>query len=265
MKIAIAQIECQPGDIAANTSHMVQSVELAQERDCQVVVFPEMSDTGYWPEQLAAKSEPWPDPAYEALRAASAEHSIAIMAGLSERVGVSVYNSLVYFDPRGELSGKYRKIHLFSPPPAQEPRHYTPGSDISLVAFGGLRWGLTICYDLRFPELYRVLTIDGADVLLNVAAWPAARPTHWDYLTRARAIENQAFVVAANRVGSDGPFQFHGHSRVVSPMGEVIAEAGEDEELLVAELDPSLIESFRSTIPALADRRPDMYGPLGHP
>lgn len=264
MKIAIAQIECQPGDIAANISHMVQSVELAQEEGCQLVVFPELSDTGYWPEKLAEYAKPWPDPAYEALRAASAEHSIAVVAGLSERVGVSIYNSLVFFDTSGELTGKYRKIHLFSPPPASEPKYCTPGSDISLVDFGGIRWGLTICYDLRFPELHRILTIDGAQVLLNVAAWPAARPTHWDHLTRARAIENQAFVVAANRVGSDGPFQFHGHSRVVSPTGELLAEAGEDEELLVAEIDTSLIEAFRSTIPALADRRPDMYGPLGH-
>ena len=128
---------------------------------------------------------------------------------------------------------------------------------------GGATWGLSICYDLRFPELYRTLAVRGATVLANCTAWPAARADHWDHLTRARAIENQAFFVGVNRVGTDDGLTFAGRSRVVAPTGELLAEASADrEELLVAELDPGLVGRFRTAIPALAGRRPELYGDL---
>jgi len=265
MKVAIAQIDCQAGDVSANVAHMVDFVRRAQDASCQLVVFPELSDTGYWPKKFACCAEPWPGPAYDALSSAAAEHCIAVAAGLSERAGESIYNSLAFFDSTGQLISKYRKIHLFSCAPANEAEYFAAGDGFVVVDYGGIRWGLSICYDLRFPELYRLLTTAGAQVLINIAAWPTARPTHWDYLSRARAIENQAFVVAANRAGKDGPFRILGHSQFVTPMGETIAKAGADEQLLAAEIDLSLVEEFRATIPALADRRPELYRLLGDP
>ena len=260
MKVALAQIDCEFGEVTANVTHMVDSVRKAAADGCQLVAFPEMSDTGYWPQRFAECAQPWPGVAYDALAAAAAENSIAIAAGLSERAGEGVYNSLAFFGTTGALVGKYRKTHLFSPLPASERVYCVAGDEFVAVEYGGIVWGLSICYDLRFPEIYRALTDAGAQVLINVAAWPDARGSHWDHLSRARAIENQAFVLAATRAGSDGPFQFLGHSRVVTPMGDLLVEAGADEQLLVADLDLDLIGQFRNTIPALHDRRGDLYG-----
>jgi predicted amidohydrolase len=260
MKIALAQLDCKLGDIATNTSRMADFARQAADRGCELVVFPEMSDTGYVPERFSEWAEPWPGASFDALAAAAAESSIAIVAGLCERAGGKVYNSLAFFSPEGELIASYRKIHLFSASPGSETEACTPGDEVQVCDFAGIRWGLSICYDLRFPELYRKLSAAGATVLIDVAAWPATRPTHWDYLTRARAIENQAFLIAATRAGQDESITMLGHSRVVAPMGDLIVEAGDQEELLIADLDFALVDTFRKTIPAIEDRRVDLFG-----
>jgi predicted amidohydrolase len=239
---------------------MVDIARQAADRGCQVIVFPEMSDTGYVPERFHEWAQPWPGVSFDALASAAAESSIAILAGLCERAGERIYNSLAFFGTAGELIGSYRKIHLFSASPGSETAVCTPGDEVQVCDFAGVRWGLSICYDLRFPELYRQLSANGAMVLVNVAAWPATRPTHWDYLTRARAIENQAFVIAATRAGKDESITMLGRSRVVAPMGDLIVEAADQEELIVADLELSLVENFRNTIPALNDRREDLFG-----
>lgn len=254
MRIAIAQIDCRPGDVGYNVEHMVGFVHQAKAAGCALVVFPEMSDTGYWPEKFAACAGQWPGAAQDRLSGIAAELSIAIAAGLSEREGESVYNSLAFFDADGRLVGKYRKTHLYSPPPASERDFCTAGCEGVRVNYRGFDWTLSVCYDLRFPELYRLPVCAGSQVLINVAAWPVKRPAHWDVLTRARAIENQAFFIAANRAGSDGPFKFLGHSRIITPMGDLLAEAGAAEQLITADIDPALVNKFRDTVPALADR-----------
>lgn len=254
MKIAIAQIECQPGDTSQNLDRMTEFVRRAGREECQAVVFPEMSDVGYLPEKFAECAQAWPGPAIDILSQAASEQSIAVIAGLSEREGESIFNSLAFIDSKGQLAGKYRKVHLYSPPPASEAIHCEPGVEAAAVRYGEWDWGLSICYDLRFPELFRRPAAAGAPIWVNVAAWPSARPTHWDYLSRARAIENQAFFIAANRAGCDGPFRFLGHSRIISPMGELLAEAGDGEEMITAEIDMQQVEAFRQKVPALADR-----------
>jgi predicted amidohydrolase len=260
MKIALAQIDCHVGNVDANLRKCTEYAARSKTAGCDVVAFPEMSDTGYVTSLFPECAQQWPGKSYEALSAAAKTNSIAVVGGISERVGDTVYNSIAFFDPTGHLLGKYRKTHLYSPAPVNEDKYCAAGNELSLVDFGGMRWGLTICYDLRFPELYRALMLRGATVLLNCTAWPAFRPTHWDYLTRARAIENQAFFVGVNRVGIDGELTMLGHSRVVTPMGEVVAEGSVvAEELVVAEMEPRLIDEFRAMIPAIASRRPDVY------
>lgn len=254
MKIAIAQIECQPGEPTRNVDRMIDFVRQAGEAACDAVVFPEMSDVGYLPEKFAESAQPWPGPTVDRMAQAAKDHSIAVIAGLSELSGESVFNALAFFDADGQLAGKYRKVHLYSPPPASEAVHCEPGVEATAVRYREVDWGLSICYDLRFPELYRRPAAAGAPIWVNVAAWPSARPTHWDYLSRARAIENQAFFIAANRAGSDGPFKFLGNSRIISPMGELLAEAGAGEEMITAELDLAQVEAFRRKVPSLADR-----------
>ena len=263
MKIALSQMNCDAGNVGANTRKLCDETRLAAEQGCQVVIFPETADTGYDPPLLPTAATPWHEGAVPALRATAAETGIFIVCGLSQRDGDKLYNALAVISPAGEIIGRYRKTHLITPPPFHEGRNFTPGSDLLLLQIHGWRWGFTICYDLRFPELYRALALNGAQVLVNCAAFPASRAMNWDVLTRARAIENQAYLLAVNRVGTDGPFDFGGLSRVVAPDGTLAAAASADrEELLVAQIDAQNLSAVRSQIPVFEARRPDLYADL---
>lgn len=261
MKIGLAQIDCEPGNPNANGKAFSTFAKRAQESGCSTVIFPEMSDTGYTMQAITETAAPWPGPAYHAASAAAKNHSINLVCGLSERTQEGIYNTLAFFDTTGALIGKYRKTHLFSP--AKEDITCLRGNAITTVTTNTATWGLSICYDLRFPELFRALALKGASLLLNCSAWPALRPAHWDHLTCARAIENQAFFIAVNRVGTDNGLTMHGHSRIIAPDGRIIAQAGaKEEELLVATLNMQEIAQFRETIPALSSRRNDLYDTL---
>jgi predicted amidohydrolase len=140
-----------------------------------------------------------------------------------------------------------------------EDRWLAPGERLASCEIAGVRTGLAICYDLRFPELFRSLALAGVEMFLLPAEWPAARIAHWTKLVHARAIENQAFVVACNRVGADDKNSFPGMSLVADPMGEVVAEADSREQVLRAELDLAILEEFRAKVPVFKDRRPEVY------
>ncbi len=263
MRIGLAQIACKSGDIGANVAKFGRFAAQAQEGGCDVVIFPEMSDTGYIVSEIPKFAQPWPGRSFDAASKAASQNSINLLCGIAEKVGASIYNSLAFFDRSGELRASYRKAHLFTPAPACEDKCFAAGSELCVTEVEGVKWGLSICYDLRFPELYRSLTLEGAQVLLNCSAWPNLRPTHWDYLTRARAIENQAFFIGLGRVGTDGDLTFNGHSRIVSPMGELVVDGSPTaEELVMGELDLSKVSEFRKMMPVLASRRPDIYGDL---
>lgn len=260
VKIGLAQIDCSVGDLPANCNRIAGYASRAKAEGCAVVIFPEMADTGYVPSVISRCAAPWPGPALNAVTAAARDNGITIICGLSERTPENIYNSVVLIDSSGAVREKYRKTHLFSAAPVHEERVFTPGNDFVVAELEGVTWGFSICYDLRFPEIYRVLTLSGADVLLNCAAWPASRPEHWDYLSRARAIENQAFFVGVNRVGTDEGLKMLGRSRIVTPRGEILCEAGEgSEELLTAEIDCRMIDDFRNDLPVLSSRRTDLY------
>jgi omega-amidase len=264
MKIGLAQITCAVGDIPQNCSKIADFSRRAKEQGCDVVIFPEMTDTGYVPEVIARTARTWREEPYQTASACASALSLYLVCGLSEREGTRIFNSVAVFSPVGELLGKYRKLHLFSPAPVCEDKCFSPGNALTLVEIGGLKWGFSICYDLRFPEMYRALTVRGAEVLVNCTAWPTLRPAPWDCLPRARAIENQAYFVGVNRVGADGEISFCGRSRMVDPFGEISAEgSAEREELVVGELAPEKISECRRAIPALQSRRSDVYGEPG--
>ncbi len=266
MKVALSQIDCLAGDVQANAGKLCDEVRRAARQGCRVVIFPETADTGYDPALIPAAATSWHEGAVPALRATAVETGIFIVAGLCQRDGDKLYNALAVISPDGKIIGSYRKTHLITPPPFNEDRCFTPGSDLLLVQIDGWRWGFTICYDLRFPELYRALALNGAQVLVNVAAFPASRTMNWDVLTRARAIENQAYLLAANRVGTDGPFHFGGLSRVVTPDGTLAAAASDETpELLVARIDAQQVSAMRSQIPVFKARRADLYTDLIKP
>lgn len=263
MKIGIAQINCQVGDVEANCRTIASMVKQAAKAGCGAVVLPEMADTGYEMEAICAHASTWDAGPCEMLRKLARSLAIAVICGLSERDEDRIYNSVALIDEAGNMIGKYRKAHLFSASPVYEHRHLARGESLTLVRLGGFTIGVLVCYDIRFPEMARALTLRGAEVIVAPAAFPLIRLEHWKTLTACRAIENQVYLVAANRTGSDGPLTFCGTSRLLDPHGTAVACASEVEQtLIVGELSRERIEQTRSSMHVFEDRREELYGSL---
>jgi len=261
MKIGIAQLDCDLGDVDANVRKIASVARRAADAGCGLVVFPEMADTGYNIDVIKRLASACDSGPCRVLRGLAANLEINIVCGFSERDGDDVYNSAAVIDTQGKPLGKYRKTHLFSM--IGEDRNLSRGDSLTLVDVGGFKTGVMICYDLRFPEQARALALQGAELIVVIAAWPERRVEHWKLLTAARAVENQVYVAAVNRVGVDGGITFGGCSRVLDPFGAAVAEAdGESDTLLFAELRRERLDEVRSAMHVFKDRRPDVYGSL---
>ncbi len=261
MKIAAAQISCALGDVAANLSKIDNFSAQAKNAGAELVVFPEMSDAGYSMPVIQKCATTWKDGAVPQIQKIASNHAIAVVCGVSEREGSAIYNSQVVVDSAGKILAKYRKIHLFGLAPNDETKCFSPGKDLAHFECNHLRFGLSICYDLRFPEIYRKLVLDrNVNAFVVSSAWPFARVHHFQNLALARAIENQCYVIAVNRVGIDDGVANCGTSAIIDPYGLLIAAASPDrEELLHAELSAEVVNSTRDRINFLADRRPNLY------
>jgi omega-amidase len=262
MKIAAAQISCALGEIDANLRKIRDFSARAKEGGADLVVFPEVADTGYAMPVIQSCATPWSEGAVPELQKIAMGLSIAIICGVSERDGASVYNSQVFIDANGKIIGSYRKTHLFTGTPIGEDECFSPGGELKSFPFGGFRLGLSICYDLRFPEVYRTLAIEEeANVFILSSAWPFPRLEHFRILAAARAIENQSYMIVSNRVGADDGVTLCGSSSIIDPYGVTLASASTDrEELLVAEISEVVIASVRNRMAVFAQRRPDVYG-----
>jgi predicted amidohydrolase len=262
MKIAAAQIECALGDVDANIRKMRDFCARAKDAGVELIVFPEMADTGYAMPVIRECARPWSEGAVPELQKAARNLSLAIISGVSERDGGCIYNSQVFIDAKGGIVGSYRKTHLFTAPPIGEETCFSPGSAFRSFPFGEFRLGLSICYDLRFPEVYRILAVkEGANVFIISSAWPFPRVEHFRVLAVARAIENQSYVIVSNRVGTDDGVTCCGSSAIIDPYGVTVASASTDrEELVQAEISPERISSVRNKMAVFAQRRPELYG-----
>jgi deaminated glutathione amidase len=222
------------------------------------------------PQELRGGAEPIDGPAVSAARGWARELGVHLLAGsFAERVegAERLANTSVLIDPDGEIAATYRKIHMFDVDVGgvayRESETEAPGEEIVVADAGGVRLGLSVCYDLRFPELYRILALRGAQALAVPSAFTTETGReHWEILLRARAIENQAFVIAANQTGTAPPhYDSYGHSMIVDPWGRILAEAGEGagECFVSAELDLGEMDRVRADLPSLANRRPAAY------
>jgi omega-amidase len=264
MRLALAQMRCEPGAPARNVAAMARAIRAAADRGCDVAVFPEMCDTGYHMPSIARDASAWNGGAFADLVGFAADARIAVVAGLSERDGPDIFNATAVIGPNGALLAKYRKIHLFTGQPVCEDAHMAAGRSLALVTLNDFRIGLMTCYDVRFPELSRALALAGAELLIVPAAFPLARIEHWSTLVAARAIENQLFVAAVNRVGTDHGLAFGGRSRILDPAGLVLASADESEDgLVVGDIDRGRLDEVRAGLSVFRDRRPDIYGNCG--
>jgi predicted amidohydrolase len=262
MKIAVAQIACSLGDPEANLSKVHDFSQRAKAVGAELIVFPEMTDTGYAMPVIQKHASHWKSGFVPGLQQIARNVSIAIVSGVSERDGSSIYNSQVLVDANGGVAAKYRKTHLYAVAPVEEQTCFAPGNSFATFELGGLKFGFSICYDLRFPEMYRKLvTEQNVGTFLISSAWPFPRVEHWCVLAQARAIENQAYVIASNRVGKDDELWFCGSSAIIDPRGVVIAAASADrEELIHADLFYELVNSVRQRVQSLGHRRQDLYG-----
>ena len=262
MKVAVVQISCSLGDPEANLLKVRDFSRRAKAAGAELIVFPEMTDTGYSMPVIQKHAASWTSGFVPELQNIARELSIAIVCGVSERAGSSIYNSQVLVDSRGTISAKYRKTHLYAVAPVEEQTCFAPGEAFASFSLGGLHFGFSICYDLRFPEMYRKLaTEQKVDAFIVSSAWPFPRVEHFRTLAMARAIENQSYVVASNRVGKDDDLWFCGSSAIIDPRGVVIAAASADrEELIHADLSEELVVSVRSRVESFGHRRADLYG-----
>ncbi|WP_251078795.1 carbon-nitrogen family hydrolase [Frankia sp. AiPa1] len=233
--------------------------------EADLVVLPELWVTGFFHfDDYAAQAEPLTGPTLSALREVARERRLHLAAGsLIERADDgALHNTAVLIGPDGEILHAHRKIHLFGHDGA-ESRLLTPGTTVRAVPTALGRIGLATCYDLRFPELFRLLAQDGAELVVVVSAWPAARVEHWRVLTRARAIENQAYLVACNLAGRHAGRLLAGASVVVDPWGRVLAEGDARPGEVTAVVDRDAPAAVRAEFPVLADRRLGLPAPGG--
>ena len=259
MKIACAQMNVRLGDPAYNFAHAEELVRKAAAEGADVVMLPETWNLGFFPrENLSELADQNGEKVQRLFGTLAREAHVNIVAGSAATVrGEKVFNTAYVFDREGACVAAYDKTHLFTP--MGEHEYFTPGDHLCTFTLDGVKCGLIICYDLRFPELTRSLVLQGADLLFVPAEWPAVRMLHWQTLNRARAIENQIFLACCNGCGMAGETVYGGHSAVYDPWGELLAEADDREEIILADCDFSIKEQIRNSINVFRDRRPELY------
>lgn len=257
MRVSCVQLDMKLGDVKANFAHAEAMIREAVNRDHpDTVVLPETWNTGFFPQELAPCADDDGKTTKALCSALAKELHINIVAGsVANRRADGYYNTAYVFDRSGNLVAEYDKTHLFTP--SGEHNFFRMGSRTCRFTLEGIPCGLIICYDIRFPELIRSLTVQGVDLLFVVSQWPAKRAMHLDTLARARAIENQTFLALCNSAAADTACA--GHSAIIDPWGEYLAQAGETEEIISADLDFSVIQGIRESINVFRDRRPDLY------
>ncbi|MDQ1913030.1 carbon-nitrogen family hydrolase [Paenibacillus sp. GD4] len=258
--IALLQMDIAIGEPDRNFAKLEELLEQAvqHEEKPDVIVFPEMWNTGYALERIDELADPMGERTTELLSSFSRKYGVNLVGGsIAEKRSDGVYNTIYAYNREGERVADYSKIHLFRL--MDEEKFLQSGDRVGALQLDGVQAGMMICYDIRFPELARKLALGGAQILFVPAEWPNPRLHHWRTLLQARAIENQMFVVSCNRVGVSGTTEFFGHSMVIDPWGEVLAEGDGTEQVIRAAIDLSTVPEVRSRIPIFEDRRPALY------
>ncbi|WP_457556212.1 carbon-nitrogen family hydrolase [Candidatus Pyrohabitans sp.] len=249
LSVAVAQLDIALGDKEANLAKVEATLRRTR---AELVLFPELFTTGFDFPKLRELAEPLSGGTVRTLCELAGERLIA--GTLLESNAGRLYNTFVLLSGGGIIAA-YRKLHLFG----EEKRYFSSGREAVVAEVMGTVFGLSTCYDLRFPELFRRLALMGSEMLLLSSEFPAQRQEHFDVLVRARAIENQCFMLACNRVGRDEHNTYAGGSAIISPWGEILARAGDEEVLLEAEIDPGDVHRVRRGLPVLEDIRRELF------
>ncbi|MBS6028396.1 MAG: carbon-nitrogen family hydrolase [Negativicoccus succinicivorans] len=255
--LALIQLHVEAGDKATNIANAFARIKEAASK-ADIIVLPEMWTTGYNLSRLSQQVTHEGDELLQRLEAFARERKKWIVTGsLPTKENEKVYNRTHCFGPDGVVA-QYDKTHLFSL--LSEPDNFAAGNQIVSAKLADIHCGLSICYDLRFPELYRKLALDGVTLVFVPAEWPTSRLVAWENLIQARAIENQMYICAVNAVGTFKNNIFAGRSALIDPMGENVVKGDQNEAVLYGEYDSDIVKKTRARMSVFADRRPEVYG-----
>ncbi|SDN05160.1 Predicted amidohydrolase [Psychrobacillus sp. OK028] len=258
MRIACVQLNIAYGNPQENFKKVEEKIRKAAMLNAEVVVLPEMWNTAYDLDRLDELADVDGGQTKSLLSRLAKELHIHIIGGsVSTKKDNQFYNTMYIVNSIGELISEYDKAHLFKL--MDEHLYLKAGTNKNIFTLNDVKMGGVICYDLRFPEWFRVHSLAGAKVIFVPAQWPATRVDHWKILLQARAIENQCFIVAVNRVGDDPNNSFNGNSMVIAPWGEVLWVGTDEETIGVVDINIDEVEEVRNRIPVFQDRRVDIY------
>ncbi len=276
MVVSAIQITAIDGEKQATVDKMMNFLDVAGERGSELVVLPEVwTGLGYSTDKAYLEiAETIPGPTTELLSAKARQYGMYVVGSIYENHGNLYYNSSPLIDPAGEIVGKYWKTHLFDAPDRvdikpgiRESAKLTAGNELPVFDTKLAKLGVSVCSDLRFPEVYRELALNGAEVIVCASAFLSPRLDHWEFFLRARATENQAWVVASGQYGVEpkSGVAFVGRSMTVDPWGTVVACAPDTESVVTAEIDLAFIDEVKRRYPLMDQRRPELYQTIGRP
>ena len=276
MTVSAIQITSDDAAKDATVERMMGFLDVAGRRGSELVVLPEIwTGAGLSTEEAYLDlAEPIPGPTTDLLAQKARKYGMYIVGSMYEREGNQHYNSSPLITPEGEIMGKYWKTHLFDAPNRpdikggiRESDHVEAGTELPVFQTNPAKVGVSVCSDLRFPEVYRELALKGAEVIVCASAFLSPRFDHWEFFLRARATENQCWVVASGQYGVEpqSGIAFVGRSMVVDPWGTVVATASDEEGVITTDIDLNFAEEIKRRYPLMDQRRPDMYGHIGKP
>ncbi|TKC19471.1 carbon-nitrogen family hydrolase [Robertmurraya kyonggiensis] len=258
MKVACVQMDIEFGNPEKNFEAVNQFIEEAVSSGADTIVLPEMWNTGYALNELDRLADKNGAATKELLSSLAKKHQVNIVGGsVSTKRDGKFHNTMYVVGRNGEIVAEYDKAHLFKL--MDEHLYIESGQSVNRFTLDGIDCGGVICYDIRFPEWIRTHVLQGAKIIFIPAEWPKKRIDHWQLLLQARAIENQCYIVAVNRVGNDPNNEFNGHSMVIAPWGELLVSKNEEEGIFYANIDMDEVDRVRSTIPVFQDRREELY------
>ena len=258
MRIACVQLNIDYGNPKENFRKVEEKIRKAAMLNAEIVVLPEMWNTGYDLTHLENLADTNGEETKSLLTRLAKELHIHIIGGsVSTKRDNLFFNTMYVVNNTGDLIAEYDKAHLFKL--MDEHLYLEAGTDKNIFTLNNVEMGGVICYDLRFPEWFRVHSLAGAKVIFVPAQWPATRVDHWKILLQARAIENQCFIVAVNRVGEDLNNTFNGNSMVIAPWGEVLWVGADEETIGLVDINIQEVDEVRRRIPVFKDRRVDIY------
>ena len=257
MKIGCIQMNVRFSKVEENFERAEALIREAAQGGAEIIVLPEMWNSGYALEKLEELADTHGARTQAFLAELSKELGVHIVGGsVSTKEQDGFYNTMYTYNNEGEKVGEYNKVHLFRL--MDEHLHLQAGSDMNRFQLGDIEAAGVICYDIRFPEWLRAHALAGAKVLFVSAQWPTPRVDHWKTLLQARAIENQCFIIAVNRIANKKE-NFNGQSMIIEPWGDVLWVGGDEEELAIIDVDFSVVDEIRTRIPVYEDRRPNLY------